>query len=101
MSSCDAPSLRIEETGELPMAKNKTRRRSLTNPSDLEPLDGAGKIQVIIETPKGSRNKYVFDSELKIFVLKKVLPAGVTFPYTLGLSHRRKPRTVTLQMSLC
>jgi inorganic pyrophosphatase len=42
------------------------------------------KIQVIIETPKGSRNKYAFDEELRVFALKKVLPAGMTFPYDFG-----------------
>jgi inorganic pyrophosphatase len=33
-------------------------------------------LQVIIETPKGSRNKYSFDPEQEIFSLKKVLPPG-------------------------
>jgi len=50
----------------------------------LQPLDGdRNSIQVIIETPKGS-NKYVFDSKQKIFGLKTVLPAGMTFPYDFG-----------------
>ena len=66
------------------MAKKKSRRRSLADPFDLPPLDGNGKIQVIIETPKGSRNKYAFDPELRIFSLKKVLPAGMAFPYDFG-----------------
>jgi inorganic pyrophosphatase len=66
------------------MAKKKGRRRSLTDPFDLPALDGDGKIQVIIETPKGSRNKYAFDPELRVFSLKKVLPAGMTFPYDFG-----------------
>ena len=60
------------------------RRRSMADPFDLPPLDGNGKIQVVIETPKGSRNKYSFDPELRIFSLKKVLPAGMTFPYDFG-----------------
>jgi inorganic pyrophosphatase len=47
-------------------------------------MDGSNKIQVIIETPKDSRNKYAFDSEQRIFILKKVLPAGMTFPYDFG-----------------
>jgi len=37
-----------------------------------------------IETPKGSRNKYAFDEKQKIFALKKVLPAGMAFPYDFG-----------------
>jgi len=39
---------------------------------------------VVIETPKGSRNKYAFDEKQKIFALKKVLPAGMAFPYDFG-----------------
>jgi len=66
------------------VAGNKTRRRSLASPFDLQPFDSNGKIQVVIETPKGSRNKYAFDPELRIFSLKKVLPAGMTFPYDFG-----------------
>ncbi len=66
------------------MAKSKTRSRSLIDPVDLSAKDGNDKIQVIIETPKGSRNKYAFDEEQRVFALKKVLPAGMTFPYDFG-----------------
>lgn len=41
-------------------------------------------VTVIIETPKGSRNKYAFDSKERVFELKKVLPAGMAFPYDFG-----------------
>ena len=41
-------------------------------------------INVVVETPKGSRNKYAFDDEHGIFRLKKVLPAGMSFPYDFG-----------------
>ncbi|MBS1816141.1 MAG: inorganic diphosphatase [Acidobacteria bacterium] len=41
-------------------------------------------VTVIIETPKGSRNKYAFEEEQRAFVLKKVLPAGMVFPYDFG-----------------
>ena len=51
----------------------------------LAPLgDANSKVQVVIETPKGSRNKYAFDPQQKIFQLKKVLPAGMFFPYDFG-----------------
>jgi inorganic pyrophosphatase len=66
------------------MAKNKTRSRSLIDPVDLSPKDDNDRIQVIIETPKGSRNKYAFDEEQRVFALTKVLPAGMTFPYDFG-----------------
>jgi len=66
------------------MAKRRVRIQSLADPGGLAPLDGAQKVQVIIETPKGSRNKYAFDPEQKVFALKKVLPAGMAFPYDFG-----------------
>jgi inorganic pyrophosphatase len=43
-----------------------------------------GLLNVIIETPKGSRNKYTYDSELGLFRLKKVLPLGAVFPFDFG-----------------
>lgn len=46
---------------------------------------------MVIETPKGSRNKYAFDEKQKIFALKKVLPAGMAFPYDSGFI----PSTIT------
>jgi inorganic pyrophosphatase len=39
---------------------------------------------VVVETPKGSRNKYAFDPDNRVFELKKVLPAGMAFPYDFG-----------------
>lgn len=66
------------------MLKKKNRPGSLADPAHFLPTDGNGKIQVVIETPKGSRNKYAFDEEQKVFALTKVLPAGMTFPYDFG-----------------
>jgi inorganic pyrophosphatase len=44
----------------------------------------ASSIQVIIETPKGSRNKIKYDPASKHFKLSKVLPEGMMFPYDFG-----------------
>jgi len=69
------------------MAKKTTR--SLANPTLLKPLDQSnGIIQVIIETPKGSRNKFAFDAKQNIFTVKAVLPAGMSFPYDFGFLPR-------------
>lgn len=58
---------------------------ALTNPAHLKPVDESqGILQVIVETPKGSRNKYAFDAKQKVFTLRKVLPAGMVFPYDFG-----------------
>jgi inorganic pyrophosphatase len=43
-----------------------------------------GFINVIVETPKGSRNKYAFDFESSLLTLKKALPAGMVFPFDFG-----------------
>jgi len=43
-------------------------------------------LRVVIETPKGSRNKFAFDPDEHVFELKKVLPAGMTFPMTSDCS---------------
>ena len=68
------------------MAKSKTANNGLADPSRLFTTDEKDHaiIQVIIETPKGSRNKYAFDQDERIFELKKVLPAGMAFPYDFG-----------------
>ncbi|HTO08931.1 MAG TPA: inorganic diphosphatase [Myxococcota bacterium] len=43
-----------------------------------------GCVNVVVETPKGSRNKIKFDDDLDCFRLSDVLPAGNTFPYDFG-----------------
>lgn len=64
------------------MSKNG---KGLANPIQLKPLDkNDGLLQVIIETPKGSRNKFAYDPHQKVFTLKSVLPAGMVFPYDFG-----------------
>lgn len=42
------------------------------------------QIHVVVETPKGSRNKMAFEPELEVFVLKGVLPEGHSFPFDFG-----------------
>ncbi|HYK47521.1 MAG TPA: inorganic diphosphatase [Parafilimonas sp.] len=41
-------------------------------------------IHVIIETPKGSGNKYAFDPKTQLFKLTKILPEGLVFPLHFG-----------------
>lgn len=41
-------------------------------------------VDVIIETPKGSHAKYKFDRGRRAFILDRVLPVGVVFPYCFG-----------------
>ena len=44
----------------------------------------SGHAFAVIETPKGSRNKYAFNPDLGLFELRKVLPRGMIFPYDFG-----------------
>ena len=59
----------------------------MTEPTFLEvtPFDpSSGDLQVVIETPKGSRNKFKFDERLRLFRLSGVLPLGAVFPFDFG-----------------
>ncbi len=65
------------------------RKKSLADPIRLNPINKQdGTLQVIIETPKGSRNKYAFDPKQEIFSLTMVLPVGMCFPYDFGFLPR-------------
>jgi len=44
----------------------------------------ADAVNVIIETPKGHRNKFTYDAERGLFQLGGVLPAGAVFPFDFG-----------------
>jgi inorganic pyrophosphatase len=85
----------------MPAAKTRTRNNSLADPTTLKPFQkkpeesttGTAEpkedlLQVIIETPKGCRNKYSFDAKQEIFLLKAALPAGMVFPYDFGFIPR-------------
>ena len=56
-----------------------------STPMDLPALDPeSGLVRVIIDTPRGSRNKYKYDPDLGVFKLSRILPAGMSFPYDFG-----------------
>lgn len=58
---------------------------TIENPATSNPAEGHAEIiQVIIETPRGCRNKFAFDAEQRIFALSRVLPAGMVFPLDFG-----------------
>ncbi|MGI4826689.1 MAG: inorganic diphosphatase [Janthinobacterium lividum] len=73
----------------------------LADPTELEPFKSKPKnstsgtaeageelLQIVIETPRGSRNKYSYDEDDHIFRLKAALPAGMVFPYDFGFVPR-------------
>jgi inorganic pyrophosphatase len=49
-----------------------------------ETFDEKGLLNVVVETPKGSRNKLVWDEKYEMYTMKGVLPAGMAFPFDFG-----------------
>jgi inorganic pyrophosphatase len=50
----------------------------------LPAADGHGRIQAVVESPQGTRNKLKFDAERGTFRVSHVLPAGMSFPFDFG-----------------
>ena len=65
---------------------SKVAKKTVRNPMvDLDAFNHeGGELNVIIETPKGSRNKFDYDEELGIFKLGGPLPLGAVFPFDFG-----------------
>ncbi len=59
-------------------------KKNVADKARLKSFDKDKSVQVIIETPKGSRNKYAWDPDQQVFILKKVLPEGMMFPHDFG-----------------
>ncbi|HEY7428313.1 MAG TPA: inorganic diphosphatase [Gemmataceae bacterium] len=56
-----------------------------TSVNELPTVDPeSGRLNVVVDTPKGSRNKYKFDEQHGQWRLSKVLPQGLSFPYDFG-----------------
>src|SRR5262245_55379775 len=53
--------------------------------ASLDPWDVEEEAwNVIVETAQGSRNKFKYDTASGSFLLAKVLPLGLSFPYDFG-----------------
>jgi inorganic pyrophosphatase len=50
----------------------------------LAPKIRGKSLRVVVETPKGTRNKFDFDPRLQLFRLGAVLPVGESFPFDFG-----------------
>src|SRR5215208_2924264 len=57
---------------------------AVTNLLNLEAFHDDDELNVVIETPKGSRNKYNYDEKLGLFRLGGVLTSGASFPFDFG-----------------
>ena len=52
--------------------------------TQIPAFDPDGDLNVVIETPKGSHNKYAYDEEFGAFRFKAVMPEGNLFPHDFG-----------------
>lgn len=50
----------------------------------MKQTDESALLKVVIETPKGSCEKFAYDKRSGFFMLKKILPPGMVFPYDFG-----------------
>jgi inorganic pyrophosphatase len=60
------------------------KRSKLSPVGRLKPRVDRHSLRAVIETPKGSRNKFDFDPKLQLFKLSTVLPVGESFPFDFG-----------------
>ena len=51
---------------------------------NLPSLTEDGDVQVVVETPRGSRAKFAYDPKLETFALSKSLLTGLTYPHDWG-----------------
>ncbi len=65
------------------MAKKTAHSHDLTKIATYDPKD-KDLVNVVVETPRGSRNKFAYDKDLGVIRLKKILPPGMDFPYDFG-----------------
>lgn len=62
---------------------NQARHVILSETASFEAKSGDAR--AVIETPKGSRNKYRYDPDCDCFELATALPEGMSFPFDFGL----------------
>lgn len=63
----------------------RKKRGPLSSGTELPPFEEDGRLlHAIVDTPKGSRNKFKWDETRGLFKLAGVLPAGAVFPYDFG-----------------
>src|SRR6476660_2909234 len=56
----------------------------MPNFMNLQPFTEDGDVQVVVETPRGSRAKFAYEPKLETFALTKSLLTGLTYPHDWG-----------------
>jgi inorganic pyrophosphatase len=51
---------------------------------NLPPFTEDGDVNVVVETPRGSRAKFAYEPKLETFILSKSLLTGLTYPHDWG-----------------
>jgi len=74
---------RVEGTDFDPSPLSFTRHR-VTSLGKLKSAAKDGGVTAVVETVKGSRTKLDFDPKRQCFVVSKVLPEGMSFPFDFG-----------------
>jgi inorganic pyrophosphatase len=64
------------------MAKASARHTVLSGTATYDKENG--DLRAVVETPKGSRNKYRYDPDCDCFELATALPEGMEFPFDFG-----------------
>lgn len=57
------------------------KARSLAH---IHPIDDDDNVLAVIETPRGTRTKLTYEEKLGAFMVTKVLPQGMSFPFDFG-----------------
>ena len=52
--------------------------------SNLNPFDTKGRVQMVVETPRGSCIKYKLDEDRGVFTVSRSLAAGIAYPFDWG-----------------
>jgi hypothetical protein len=65
----------------------------MPNLINLPTFKDNGDVEVVIETPRGSRAKFAYDPQSQTFTLAKSLLVGLTYPYDWALCRRQKLTT--------
>jgi inorganic pyrophosphatase len=56
----------------------------MTSIEKLPPFDAKGRVQMIVETPRGSAIKYKLDEVSGLFTVSRSLTAGLSYPFDWG-----------------
>jgi inorganic pyrophosphatase len=58
--------------------------RGVASLERLSPMDGDGKLRVVLESPQGSRHKLKYEPAEHAFRVSTTLPAGMSMPFDFG-----------------